>query len=114
MKMVAAQRRAMLDSYTMQHIGASSGKIVDIQYFRDTKVFFCSINLLDGIHCRKCFFTQCFRSSIYSRLQVRVLSLERQFFLFYNNHQNMNNKETSIEVAIEFSEKVRIIEFEQA
>ena len=30
----------------------------------------CSINLLDGIHCRKYFFTQSFRSSIYSRLQV--------------------------------------------
>ena len=43
---------------------------------------FCSINLLAGIHCRKCFFTQRFRSSNYSRLQVRVLSLERQFFIF--------------------------------
>ena len=43
-------------------------------------IMICSINLLDGIHCRKCFFTQRFRRSIYSRLQVRVLSLERQFF----------------------------------
>ena len=46
----------------------------------DGRIMLCSINLLDGIHCRKCFFTQRFRSSIYSRLQVRVLSLERQFF----------------------------------
>ena len=32
----------------------------------------CNINFFDGIHCLKCFFTQRFRSSIYSRLQVRV------------------------------------------
>ena len=47
------------------------------------ELFFCSINLLDGIHCRKCFFTQRFGSWIYSRLQVRVLSLERQFLFYY-------------------------------
>ena len=46
-------------------------------------LYFCSINLLDRIYCRKCFFTQRFRSWIYSHLQVRVLSLEWQFFLFY-------------------------------
>ena len=32
----------------------------------------CNINLLDRIHCLKCFFTQRFGSWIYCRLQVRI------------------------------------------